>query len=186
MGELHPIEASALHARRERVFLVLAGIFLGSMTMLDILGEGTDMMDILGTQELQDVEWSSSNAPHSDLIGSKVLDNVLGMDPMDSHSDILSLPDPDNILVSPIFKSDVGMQETDPGKYGAPTANVQGERRGLVAFKILSARNSPDGGSYLPLLTIVIIDPSTIDFDEVTMDGSGSGGGGSGTASLVK
>jgi len=35
---LHPIEASALHARRERVFLVLAGIFLGSMTMLNILG----------------------------------------------------------------------------------------------------------------------------------------------------
>ena len=37
-GELHPIEASALHARRERVFLVLAGIFLGSLTMLNILG----------------------------------------------------------------------------------------------------------------------------------------------------
>lgn len=29
---------SALHERRERVFLVLAGIFLGSMTMLNILG----------------------------------------------------------------------------------------------------------------------------------------------------
>jgi uncharacterized integral membrane protein (TIGR00697 family) len=36
--ELHPVEASALHARRERVFLVLAGLFLGSMTMLNILG----------------------------------------------------------------------------------------------------------------------------------------------------
>lgn len=35
---LHPIEASALHARRERVFLVFAGLFLGSMTMLNILG----------------------------------------------------------------------------------------------------------------------------------------------------
>ena len=35
---LHPIEASWLHARRERVFLVLAGFFLGSMTMLNILG----------------------------------------------------------------------------------------------------------------------------------------------------
>ena len=32
------IEASALHARRERVFLVLAGLFLGSLTMLNILG----------------------------------------------------------------------------------------------------------------------------------------------------
>jgi len=35
---LHPIEASQLHARRERVFLILAGLFLGSMTMLNILG----------------------------------------------------------------------------------------------------------------------------------------------------
>ena len=35
---LHPIEASELHARRERVFLVFAGLFLGSMTMLNILG----------------------------------------------------------------------------------------------------------------------------------------------------
>ena len=36
--DLHPIEASHLHAKRERVFLVLAGLFLGSMTMLNILG----------------------------------------------------------------------------------------------------------------------------------------------------
>jgi uncharacterized integral membrane protein (TIGR00697 family) len=35
---LHPIEASVLYARRERVFLILAGVFLGSMTMLNILG----------------------------------------------------------------------------------------------------------------------------------------------------
>ena len=35
---LHPIEASHIHARRERVFLLLAGLFLGSMTMLNILG----------------------------------------------------------------------------------------------------------------------------------------------------
>jgi uncharacterized integral membrane protein (TIGR00697 family) len=35
---LHPIEASRLHRRRERVFLVLAGLFLGSMVMLNILG----------------------------------------------------------------------------------------------------------------------------------------------------
>ncbi|HJO22898.1 MAG: queuosine precursor transporter [Myxococcota bacterium] len=35
---LHPAEASPLHARRERVFLVLAGTFLGAMAMLNILG----------------------------------------------------------------------------------------------------------------------------------------------------
>jgi uncharacterized PurR-regulated membrane protein YhhQ (DUF165 family) len=37
-AKLHPIEASALHARRERVFLVLAAVFLGAMTMLNIIG----------------------------------------------------------------------------------------------------------------------------------------------------
>ena len=36
--KLHPIEASVLHARRERVFLVLSGIFLGTLAMLNILG----------------------------------------------------------------------------------------------------------------------------------------------------
>ena len=36
--KLHPIEASHLHARRERVFLVIAGLFLGSLAMLNILG----------------------------------------------------------------------------------------------------------------------------------------------------
>jgi uncharacterized PurR-regulated membrane protein YhhQ (DUF165 family) len=35
---LHPIEASEIHARRERVFLVLAGLFLGTLAMLNILG----------------------------------------------------------------------------------------------------------------------------------------------------
>jgi len=37
-SSLHPIEASHLHARRERVFLVLAGLFLGTLAMLNILG----------------------------------------------------------------------------------------------------------------------------------------------------
>lgn len=37
-GDLHPIEASQLHARRERVFLLLAGLFLGTLAMLNILG----------------------------------------------------------------------------------------------------------------------------------------------------
>ncbi len=36
--ELHPIELSRLQARREAVYLVLVGLFLGSMTMLNILG----------------------------------------------------------------------------------------------------------------------------------------------------
>jgi len=50
---LHPIEASHLHARRERVFLVLAGFFLASMTMLNILGVARFLdlsIDLLGVR----------------------------------------------------------------------------------------------------------------------------------------
>lgn len=35
---LHPIEASPIQARRERVFLLLAGTFIGAMAMLNIIG----------------------------------------------------------------------------------------------------------------------------------------------------
>lgn len=38
LSRLHPIEASELQWRRERVFLVLAGLFLGTMAMVNILG----------------------------------------------------------------------------------------------------------------------------------------------------
>ncbi len=37
-NSLHPVEASRIQARRERVFLVLAGLFLGTLAMLNILG----------------------------------------------------------------------------------------------------------------------------------------------------
>ena len=150
-------------------------------TQVDFLAEGTELQDILQTQELQDVEWESGEAPHEELEGNKVLDPVTGIDPMDSHQDILDLPDPNVIYISPVFKSDVSMAETDPSKYGSPAANLQGERRGLVAYKIISARPNPDGGSYLPLVTIEIVDPSTIDIEN--LDPGGSGGSGSRGAS---
>lgn len=35
---LHAIEATEIHARRERVFLILSGLFLGTLAMLNILG----------------------------------------------------------------------------------------------------------------------------------------------------
>ncbi len=37
-AHLPPIDPSVLHERRERVFLVLAGLFLGTLAMLNILG----------------------------------------------------------------------------------------------------------------------------------------------------
>jgi hypothetical protein len=50
---LHPIEASALHARRERVFLVIAGLFLGTLAMLNILG----ILRFIKFGEIQTEQW---------------------------------------------------------------------------------------------------------------------------------
>ena len=161
--------------------------FQGSSTFstLDFLAEGTALQSSLGTQNMQGVEWSSSNAPHPGLEGSKVLDPVPGIDPVDSHADIAALADSETTHVSPVFKSDVSMAETDPSKYGSPAANLQGERRGLLAFKIVSSRSNPAGGSYLPLLTIEVIDPAYIDIESLTINQGGSGTAG-GRISLVK
>ena len=52
---LHPIEASAIHARRERVFLVLAGIFLGTLAMLNILG----ILRFIKLAEMETVAWGT-------------------------------------------------------------------------------------------------------------------------------
>ncbi len=52
---LHPIEASALHARRERVFLVLAGLFLGTLAMLNILG----ILRFIKLGELETATWGT-------------------------------------------------------------------------------------------------------------------------------
>ena len=38
LAGLPPLDAETLHRRRERVFLLMAGLFLGSLTMLNILG----------------------------------------------------------------------------------------------------------------------------------------------------
>lgn len=52
---LHPIEASALHARRERVFLVLAGLFLGTLAMLNILG----ILRFIRLGEIETASWGT-------------------------------------------------------------------------------------------------------------------------------
>ena len=141
-------------------------------TMTDFLAEGTALQDTLGTRRLQDVEWSYRNAPHRALVGKKVLDPVPGTDPVKRRGDILSLADNQTVYLSPVFKGDASMAETDSSKYGAPAANLQGERRGLIAFKIMSARYNPAGRFDLPLVTIEVVDPSTFRLDEVTLDGS--------------
>lgn len=52
---LHPVEASELHARRERVFLVLAGLFLGTLAMLNILG----ILRFIKLGELETATWGT-------------------------------------------------------------------------------------------------------------------------------
>ena len=154
-------------------------------TTTDFLAEGTAFENDPGIQNLQDVEWSGSDPPpHSELNGKKLLDPTTGVDPVDSHSDVAALADGSTTHVSPVFESDVSMAETDPSKYGSPAANLQGARRGLLAFKIMSSRPNPAGGSYLPLLTIRVENP--VDISTVTIGQSGGGGGGGSKISLVK
>lgn len=136
-------------------------------TVVDFLAGGTDLQDILDTTELQDREWTRSQAPHQDLKGYKVLDYVLGIDPVSEHSRIHNLVDPAMLHVAKVFKSDVSLQEDDPSKYGSPAANLQGESRGLMAFRIINSSPNPDGGSYLPYLKIEIVDPSGIDIRDL-------------------
>jgi len=63
---LHPIEASQLHARRERVFLLISGLFLGTLAMLNILGTSRFIVlanyspDAAGTWSLNWGEWASA------------------------------------------------------------------------------------------------------------------------------
>ena len=97
------------------------------------------------------------------------LDPLVGVEPVSDDSMYASFVNPDAILVSPLFKSDVS--EIDGG------VNAKGERRGLVAFQIIGIGDDPDGGgSCLPNLIIRIVSTSDIDLDEVTV-GSGSGSG---------
>ena len=52
------------------------------------------------------------------------------------------------------------------GKTTSP-AEAKGERRGLVAYKIIGVGADPDGnGSVFPNLIIEIVDPSLIDLSE--------------------
>ena len=83
------------------------------------------------------------------------LDPLMGANPIFDPDRYPEFINPNYVHVSPLYKSDVS--NTDPG------VNALGERRGLIAFKILAVGQDPDGaGSYLPNLVIEIVDPSTI------------------------
>ena len=79
---------------------------------------------------------------------------------------------PNFVQVCPLFKSDVS-------DLGNVEVNALGERRGLLAFKIMEVGPDPDGpsGSVLPSLIIKIADPPDI---ENVQPPSGSGAGSAG------
>ena len=98
------------------------------------------------------------------------LDPLPGVDPVSDPDDYPSFVDAEQVHVSPVYKSDVSDTE--------PWVNAKGERRGLVAFKIIGVGADPDGGgSGLPNLIIQIVSPSQIDL--TTLEASVSGAGGS-------
>ena len=105
------------------------------------------------------------------------LDPLIGVEPVYDPDKYPDFVDPDRVLVSTVYKSDVN--DTDPG------VNALGERRGLVAFKIIAVGSDPDGaGSVLPNLVVEIVDPAIL-------NSLGSGGllidrGGTGMIQIVQ
>ena len=88
-------------------------------------------------------------------INTSDLDPLLGVEPVSDPAQYADFVNPNTILVSPVYKSDVG--NTTPG------VNALGERRGLVAFKIIAVGSDPDGsGSALPNLVVQIVDPQML------------------------
>ena len=62
--------------------------------------------------------------------------------------------------MSPVWKSDIS--DTEPG------VNALGERRGLVAFKIIGIGVDPPG-SVLPTVIIEIVSPADIDLSAIRL-----------------
>lgn len=109
----------------------------------------------------------------SSSIGSQ-LDPLTGVSPVTDGSSYDSFVNPDFVHVSPVTYSDVGTLNMDGG---VPQVNAKGLRRGLIAFKIIAVGPDTDGGgSVLPKLVIEIVDPATINPNDLKPPSeSGSG-----------
>ena len=122
----------------------------------------------------------NTNPPwRSALVPTSMLDPLLGVASVDDPALYPGFVDPTAAQVSPVFKSDV----SDLGLVGGvPAVNATGERRGLVAFKIVGVGSDPDGpgGSKLPNLIVELVDPAT-----VPLGGISPGSGGAGSIELV-
>jgi hypothetical protein len=90
-------------------------------------------------------------------ISTNSLDPVSGVEPVYDKNRYPSFVNPDQAHVSPLFKSDLSDHNLVPGIVAL------GERRGLVAFRIIGVGIDPDGnGSKLPNLIFEILDPATV------------------------
>ena len=116
----------------------------------------------------------------SSTIGSQ-LDPLTGVSPVTDGSSYDSFVNPDFVHVSPVTFSDLSTLNMDGD---IPQVNAKGLRRGLIAFKIIAVGPDPDGGgSVLPKLVIEIVDPATIDPNDLKPPGES---GGSGKTKLVQ
>ena len=96
------------------------------------------------------------------------LDPLVSVDPVSDAAAYPNYIDPAQVLVSPIYKSDVSNT--------SPYVQAKGQRRGLWAFKIIAVGADPDGnGSCLPNLVFESVDPATIDLDSLVVTGGASG-----------
>ena len=106
-----------------------------------------------------------SNSWRYDLVPKAMLDPLIGVGAVNDASIYPSYVDPNYLHVSPVYKSDVS--ELNPVN-GAPAVNALGQRRGLLAFRVIGVGVDPDGpGSYLPNLIIEVVDPQYVTLDEV-------------------
>ena len=136
-----------------------------------VFSEGTDFKDFL---------MYSQTGDDTSLWGfdeSYVLDELsplVGVTPVTDSDTLNALANDDFVHVSPVFPDEIQTMEMDGD---VPQVNAAGLRRGLLAFKIMSSEPDANGGdSTSTLLCIKIVDPSTIDEDDVGHIRGGLGG----------
>ena len=110
-----------------------------------------------------------------DLVPKEMFDPLIGVSMVEDRTRYPSFVDPNFVHISPVWQSDVS--ERNPIGYPAntPAVNALGERRGLVAFRIIGVQGNvgndddddDDSSSVLPKLIIEIVDPSTVWLDKV-------------------
>lgn len=112
------------------------------------------------------------------------LDPLVGVDNVNDASEYPGFVNPNFIHVSPIFDSDV----SDLGSCNwqgspVPCVNAKTKRNGLLAFKVVDWRPRYWFDQKLPELQLEIVDPDTINLEDVA---PGGGTSSPGAARLVK